>query len=63
MICPPCAAAADAIAKAVRDGEIQPEGHYPEICRDYAIQPGGCGCQHKPVGTATLPDLQEPATS
>lgn len=61
MICPPCARAADAIADAVRDGEIQPEGHYPEICRDYAIQPGGCGCQHKAVRAPKPTNTKEKA--
>jgi hypothetical protein len=49
MICPPCAAAADAAAQAVREGVVDAVGHVPEICRDAAIQPGGCGCQHRPV--------------
>lgn len=39
-ICPPCAAAADASTR-LRGG------HHPEICRDAAIQPHGCPCQHK----------------
>ena len=25
------------------------EGHPPEVCRDHAVQPAGCPCQHKPV--------------
>lgn len=41
MICPPCRDAADGPDRAV--------GHVPEICRDSAIQPAGCACQHRPV--------------
>jgi hypothetical protein len=44
MICTPCARAADNAPTGL--------GHHPEICRDFAIQPAGCACAHKPVGTA-----------
>ena len=56
MICPPCAQAADVEAEESRaaiDDEIGPIGHPPNLCRDFAIQPAGCGCQHRPTGTAT----------
>lgn len=36
MICPPCAEAADTAPT-----------HPAEICRDAAVQPHGCGCQHR----------------
>lgn len=51
MICPPCAQAADAETRFARqnpDLDDLAAGHRPEICRDQAIQPGGCPCQHKP---------------
>jgi hypothetical protein len=60
VICPPCAEAAD--AERLQDADLRalgpdlytpPIGHPPETCRDHAIQPGGCGCQHQPVSTAT----------
>jgi hypothetical protein len=41
MICTPCARAADNAPTGL--------GHHPEICRDFAIQPAGCACAHKPV--------------
>jgi hypothetical protein len=40
VICPPCKEAADAFT----DGNPPP--HDPAICRDAAIQPHGCACQH-----------------
>jgi hypothetical protein len=56
MICPPCAKAADepapefAHANAARaDHSLPPltvPHHDPTICRDQAIQPHGCACQH-----------------
>jgi hypothetical protein len=58
-ICPPCARAADAEQGRLRRAddagvadEITATGHDPAICRDHAIQSAGCGCAHKPVGTA-----------
>lgn len=64
MICPPCAKAADATTAAVAGGLLDgPAGHDGRVCRDHGRQVRGCGCQHKPVGTAVLSDLQEPATS
>lgn len=45
MICPPCAAAADAIAEALERGDLdQPTGHDPSICTDLL-----CPCQHQPI--------------
>jgi hypothetical protein len=51
MICEPCRNAADADQKAAEI--FLAVGHPPEICQDAAIQPHGCPCQHKPVGSAT----------
>lgn len=56
MICTPCAQAADAEAAENRSAtgdENRPKGHSPKLCRDAAIQPSGCGCAHRPAGTAT----------
>ncbi|WP_433233813.1 hypothetical protein [Actinomadura nitritigenes] len=45
MICPPCAAAADAITEALAAGDLdQPTGHDPSVCVDV-----DCTCQHKPI--------------
>ncbi|HZB28959.1 MAG TPA: hypothetical protein VE465_02215 [Streptosporangiaceae bacterium] len=54
LICPPCREAAD-IEQAIllRRLPAAPLGHDPATCRDHAIQPGGCPCQHQPPGTAT----------
>jgi hypothetical protein len=52
MICQSCAEAADTITSAVRDGEIQPTGHYSEVCDDYGKAIRACACQHRPVQTS-----------
>lgn len=49
MICDPCAKA----AAADRSGGGIRIGHLPETCRDFAVQPAGCACAHKPAGSAT----------
>lgn len=53
MICPPCATTADglrqyAISHGMPDADIS---HRPDICRDHALQPHGCTCQHGQRGT------------
>lgn len=61
-MCPPCCRAADEgteTASVIVTGDGTPirtvrgRGHDPAICRDAAIQPHGCPCAHRPVGTAT----------
>lgn len=47
-ICRPCAEAADAETKQLRESGAPPIGHPPEICRDHDVQPHGCACQHRP---------------
>jgi hypothetical protein len=49
VICPPCKTAADvAVDLDLLSAEtLQPvRRHDPSVCRDAAIQPNGCGCQH-----------------
>lgn len=49
MICPACAEAVDKQKAEMPSWEIELLGgplHGPRICRDHAIQPHGCTCQH-----------------
>lgn len=46
MICPPCAREADADQQQRTNLPDWPIAHDPAICRDAAIQPHGCTCQH-----------------
>ena len=47
MICPPCADAADIAASVLaRHPDLGPNGHPVSVCRDAALQPHGCTCQH-----------------
>lgn len=48
MIRPNCAQAADE-DRALARPDYTPPGHAPTTCRDAAIQPHGCTCQHGPV--------------
>lgn len=59
MICPPCATAADVIAAAIRDGDIESIGHRPEICKDFHRQPHGCTCQHGQPGETEGNEVQQ----
>lgn len=62
-ICDPCAEAADYHAAdrhlltATKHplAAIVDYGHDPAICRDHGRTPNGCGCQHRPAGSA-LPE-------
>lgn len=50
-ICPPCKTFVDdEVARVCRalPARMPVFGHRPEICRDAAIQPHGCPCQHQP---------------
>ena len=42
-ICPPCEHAADAVLEITLG---MTSNHDPSYCRDLAIQPHGCTCQH-----------------
>lgn len=54
MICPPCAKAAD--------DPFVDHVHPAEICRDAAIQPHGCPCQHGRPRTAEDAATLNPST-
>ena len=46
QICPPCREAADADVQRRASLPDWPVKHDPAICRDAAVQPHGCACQH-----------------
>jgi hypothetical protein len=49
QICPPCREAAAQQKAQIPAGELQLLGgpaHSPTICRDHAVRPHGCACQH-----------------
>lgn len=49
MICPPCALAADlGLTTHITPDGVERPGHNPAACRDHAVQPHGCPCQHRP---------------
>lgn len=53
MICPQCRRAADLETTAMRhDPDHEPTGHAAEFCRDFALQVGGCPCDHRPATRA-----------
>ncbi|MGI5223557.1 hypothetical protein [Actinoallomurus sp. CA-142502] len=52
-ICQPCANAADTDQRIAAEHGTPTLGHDRAICRDHGRTPNGCGCAHRPAGTAT----------